>query len=119
LSVTVEVDTSELDGLIESITEKFGSMGEIFEQGLDTIFIPRLEAEAGSQRKVRTGTYAYTWEALAEGDDSAIIRTEADYWIYLEYGTSRGIAPKPVVQLVVGSSISDFMEYVVNSVFVG
>jgi hypothetical protein len=101
LSFTITVDTSELESATEALNEIFSNWSDLIEQFLDQYTIPELQAESGSQRQVRSGTYSGTWEVQVESSDEVSITTEADYWIYLEYGTSRGIAPKPVVGQVI------------------
>src|SRR5207245_4246768 len=75
LSYNVEIDISQWDRLRSTLEEKFGSTGEALAQFADDRLVPQLEAEAGSQRNVVTGTYSGTWEASAEGDDAAVVTT--------------------------------------------
>ena len=111
MSIDVQVDTSQLDAYMEDLREKLGSFGTMIADYLKSSTIPQLEAEAGSQRKVRTGTYMGTWEAEQDGEDAAVVTTEAYYWKFLEYGTSRGIQPKPVVSDVLSSLGEDLEQY--------
>lgn len=112
MSYSVEVDTSDLQRLLSDLEGKFESVGDMLVQFLGDRVVPQLEAQSGSQRNVKTGTYSGTWRAEQEGDKAATVTTEAPYWRFLEDGTSRGIQPKPVVAEVVATipgELSDFL----------
>jgi hypothetical protein len=113
-NVEVTVDTTALEPYAAQIQEAFGSMGELFRQFLDDRAIPPLQSEAGSQRNVITGRYMNDWEAEVEDPVSAIVKTDATYWIFLEYGT-RKIKAKPVVQEVVQAMVGDLGPFITDA----
>lgn len=115
MSVQVEIDTSDLERYVRNIEAKFGSLGELLRQFLDDRAVPALEAEAGSQRNVVTGTYSGSWLTDVEDEFTAIVTTDAFYWVFLEYGTHRGIKPKPVVMEVVRAMIGDLGPFIVDA----
>lgn len=108
---TVTVDTSQWDDFREKLEAKFQNMGDLLTQYLANRVVPALEAEAGSQRNVRTGRYSTTWRASQEDSMSAVVMTEAFYWKYLEFGTSR-MAGRPVVEQVLNGTEADLAVFV-------
>lgn len=119
MSYSVEVDLGELDQAVQDVIEKLGGAGEMLANFLEQRIIPILRSEAGSQRRVRTGTYMNTWEAEQEDAESAVVTTEAPYWTYLEFGTSRGIEPMPVVGDAVDAIHDELGAYLSNAMSVG
>ena len=111
MSLSIEVDVSDLTDYMDAQKERFGDMGDMLEQFLDSQIIPQLEAQAGSQRKVHTGLYSGSWEASAIDDNSAVVTTDAYYWVFLEFGT-KYIAPVPVVQDVAKEMGEPLTEYI-------
>jgi hypothetical protein len=112
VSYQVEIDHASWDSFADRLEGKLGSPGEILAQFLQSDIIPELEAEAGSQRNVRTGTYSGTWEAHQEGVSEAVVTSDAPYWKFLEWGTSRGIKPKMVVLKVILDIPERLMQYI-------
>ena len=114
MSYSVSVDLSQWDALSQDLMDKLGSFAEAVVGFMEDYTIPQLESESASQRNVITGTYSGTWQAEAQGDDEVDVTTNAYYWVYLEYGTSRGIKPKMVVGAVVASMPGDLVQYLTN-----
>jgi hypothetical protein len=110
MSYQVDIDTSGLKETLAKVEGALGEFPEMIGDFLDDRVVPVLEAEAASQRKVRTGTYSGTFEVQIEVD-GASVTTEAYYWVFLEYGTSRGIKPKPVVGEAVLGMVPDLAVY--------
>ena|SRR5712692_10199978 len=115
MSFEVSVDTRQLEQWATELHEKFGELGSLLEEYAQTEIVPVLEAEAASQRKVRTGRYSGTWESSERDERSAIITTEAFYWIFLEFGTSRGIEPKAVAEQGVKEIKRGIQDYLVQA----
>ena len=113
MSFSIDVDTSQLDTVMQNLLEKLGGISEIIATYCDESVIPALQAGAGSARHIRTGTYEGSWEVEQNGKE-VDISTEAYYWIFLEYGTSRGIKPKPVVAPVVDIIVKELPGYIVQ-----
>lgn len=103
---------------MSSLADKLGNSGEILEGFLQSRIIPKLEGEAGSQRKVRTGTYSGTWAAEQVDEDSAQVTTDAEYWVWLEFGNSRGLVGKPVVGEAVAVINSELGAYLAGALTV-
>jgi hypothetical protein len=55
------------------------------------------------------------WEVEQTGELSATISTDAYYWRFPEYGTSRGIEPKPVVHDVLERVLPELSEYILGA----
>ena len=109
---TVEIDFSKWDAYREQIREKFENLGNFLNQFLGDRVVPRLQAESASQRRVRTGLYSGSWQNLQDTSSSAMVINSAFYWKFLEFGTSRGIRPVPVVgDVIQGNLINDLVEY--------
>ena len=105
------VDKSQFDEFLA----KFGTLPEIIATFADEAVIPQLQSEAGSQRNIITGTYEGTWDVVAS-ESEVDITTNAEYWVFLEYGTSRGIQPKPVVHEVAQTIPQDLGPYILRGV---
>lgn len=99
---------------MEKLKERMGTLGEVLAQFAGSVLIPRLEAAAGSERNVVTGTYSGTFDAEVEGSEGAAVTTEAYYWKYLEYGTSRGIKPKPIVPDAIENIQEELAQYITD-----
>lgn len=108
---TVTIDTSQWDDYRDKLDEKFENMGDLLNQYLMNRVVPALEAEAGSQRNVRTGRYSTTWNATQQDSMSAIVTTQAFYWKYLEFGTSR-MSGRPVVEGVLNATEADLAVFI-------
>jgi len=87
MSYTVSVDLTDWNRLKDELADRFDSIGQMLMQFADGRIIPQLEAEAASQRQVRTGLYSGGWEARQEDEKTAVVTTPAYYWKFLEFGT--------------------------------
>jgi hypothetical protein len=112
MSYNVTIDTSKVQAMMAKIKDKMENSGGFLEQFLENRVVPQLESQSASKRRVRTGTYSTTWEARSDSANSAEVTTDAYYWGYLEYGTSRGIKPVPVVGGVIQNIQDDLVHYV-------
>ena len=115
MSYQVDIDHSLWDSFADQLDGKLGAMGEMLTVFLQSDVIPELESESASQRNVRTGTYSGTWQAENESELSSVVTSEAPYWKFLEWGTSRGIKPKMVVLKVIADIPERLVQYVATA----
>lgn len=90
--MSVVVDVSD----ISELANVFADFGNIVAEFLEEEIVPVLQDRAAGERNVRTGMYSGDWDVETNADSVDVV-TPAYYWIFLEYGTSRGIRPVPVV----------------------
>jgi len=112
--MAVTIDISGFTSKMDDVMDRLAEIPDYVEDYIESAVIPTLEAEAASQRNVRTGTYAGTWEVESD-DDSVSVTTDAYYWPYLEYGTSRGIQPKAVVGVAVDQIKTELPNYIIQA----
>ncbi len=119
MSFNISVDLTGLNRWKDKVQDRFENMGDILTQFCQSRVIPELNSEAGSQRQVRTGRYMEDWSVEQTDESSATISTDAFYWKFLEYGTSRGIQPKPVVHDVLERVLPEVSEFISGALDIG
>jgi hypothetical protein len=114
LSYTVTVDASGLQEYMRRLQEKFQNIGDMITQFLFNRTVPTLSSQAGSYRKVHTGNYMNLFEATQLNAMAGVV-TGVFYWKFLEWGTSRGIEPKPIIPEAIEQIRNEFADFLVDA----
>jgi hypothetical protein len=115
MSVDIEVDTSQLDKFDSDLQDRFNDIGDILQQFLASEVVPALEAEAASQRKIRTGRYSSGWFSEQQDESTAaVVNDDAPYWFFLEFGTHK-MQGKPVVQTVLDDTMPELPNFITRA----
>ena len=119
MSFEMSVDLTAFNRWKDKVQDRFENMGDILIQFCQNRVIPELSSEAGSQRRVRTGRYMGDWSVDQTDENSVTVSTDAFYWKFLEYGTSKGIEPKPIVHDVLERVLPELSEFILGALGLG